>query len=249
MLHQILAQLASFLANSVNNNLMELGDDGAKLITTSVQKIVKYVARFFHRMDNHILEGTYPDVIPKFTPKDANPKDQIASVIASIDQGGLDLSRKLKPEASPPSTTARERLPTKQKLKPAIGVKDFTKAGLFHCKDGFQTNELFPLDLSKKYCTFFCFHNKRCSKPNQACKFEHVGRWEKIPPGDQEKILAHCHAGKGRKVWLDADTFMKHKVTIPKKYAYLLGDPWSDFIREVGSGGGSIALTQRPTNS
>jgi hypothetical protein len=224
MLHQILAQLASFLANSVNNNLMELGDDGAKLITTSVQKIVKYVARFFHRMDNHILEGTYPDVIPKFTPKDANPKDQIASVIASIDQGGLDLSRKLKPEASPPSTTARERLPTKQKLKPAIGVKDFTKAGLFHCKDGFQTNELFPLDLSKKYCTFFCFHNKRCSKPNQACEFEHVGRWEKIPTGDQEKILTHCHAGKGRKVWLDADTFMKHKVTIPEKYAYLLGD-------------------------
>jgi hypothetical protein len=25
--------------------------------------------------------------------------------------------------------------------------------------------------------------------------------------------------------------------------------PWSDFIREVGSGGGSIALTQRPINS
>jgi hypothetical protein len=25
--------------------------------------------------------------------------------------------------------------------------------------------------------------------------------------------------------------------------------PWSDFIREVGSGGGSIASTQRPTNS
>ena len=42
---------------------------------------------------------------------------------------------------------------------------------------------------------------------------------------------------------------MKHKVTIPKKYAYLLGDPWSDFIREVGSGGGSIVSTHRPTNS
>ena len=109
------------------------------------------MARFFDRMDNHILEGTYPDVIPKFTPKDANPKYQIASVIASIDQGGLDLSRKLKPEASPPSTPARKRLPKKQKLKPPVGAKDFTKAGLFHCKDGFQTNELFPLDLSKKY--------------------------------------------------------------------------------------------------
>ncbi len=73
MLHQVLAQLVSFSSNLVNNNLIELGDDGAKLITTSVQKIVKYVARFFDRMDNHILEGTYPNVIPKFTPKDANP--------------------------------------------------------------------------------------------------------------------------------------------------------------------------------
>jgi hypothetical protein len=36
MLHQVLAQLASFPTNLVNNNLIELGDDGAKLITTSV---------------------------------------------------------------------------------------------------------------------------------------------------------------------------------------------------------------------
>jgi hypothetical protein len=47
MLHQVLAQLASFLTNLVNNNLIELGDDGAKLITTNIWKIVKYVARFF----------------------------------------------------------------------------------------------------------------------------------------------------------------------------------------------------------
>ena len=45
-----------------------------------------------------------------------------------------------------------------------------------------------------------------------------------MPLEDQEKLLVHCHAGKGKKVWLDADTFMKHKVTIPEKYAYLLGD-------------------------
>jgi hypothetical protein len=204
--------------------LIKLGDNGSKLITTSIQKVVEYVARFFDRMDNHILEGTYPNMIPKFTPKDANPKYQIASMIASIDQGGLDLSKKLKPEASPPTTPACERVPKRQKLKTAVGAKDFTKAGLFHCKDSFQTNELFPLDLLKKYCSFFCFHNKRCSKPNQACEFEHVRRWEKIPPRDQEKILAHCHVGNGKKVWLDAKTFMKHKVTIPEKYAYLLGD-------------------------
>ena len=224
MLHQVLAQLAGFSTNSVNNNLIELGDDGAKLITTNIQKIVKYVARFFDRMENHILEGTYPDVIPKFTPKDANPKYHIANVIASIDQGGLDLCKKVKPEASPPATPARGRVQKKQKLKPAVGAKDFTKAGLFHCRDGFQKGDLLPLDLSKKYCTFFCFHNKKCSKPNQACDFEHVGRWEKIPPKDQEKILAHFHAGKEKKAWLDAETFAKHNVTIPEKYAYLLGD-------------------------
>jgi hypothetical protein len=45
-----------------------------------------------------------------------------------------------------------------------------------------------------------------------------------MPLEDQEKLLVHCHTGKGKKVWLDADTFMKHKVTIPEKYAYLLGD-------------------------
>jgi hypothetical protein len=28
----------------------------------------------------------------------------------------------------------------------------------------------------------------------------------------------------GMKVWLDADTFMKHKVSIPEKHAHLLGD-------------------------
>jgi hypothetical protein len=78
MLHQVLAQLASFLTNLVNNNLIELGDDGAKLITTNIRKIVKYVARFFDCMENHILEGTYPDVIPKFTPKDEGRKPQVS---------------------------------------------------------------------------------------------------------------------------------------------------------------------------
>jgi hypothetical protein len=52
----------------------------------------------------------------------------------------------------------------------------------------------------------------------------HVGRWDKVPPDDQSKILEHCHAGQGKKVWLDADTFTKHKIAIPDKFAYLLGD-------------------------
>ena len=62
------------------------------------------------------------------------------------------------------------------------------------------------------------------SKPNQACDFIHIGKWDKIPVGDQTKILKHCHATPGKKVWLDATTFAKHRATVPDKYAYLLGD-------------------------
>ncbi len=51
-----------------------------------------------------------------------------------------------------------------------------------------------------------------------------VHKWENIPAKDQTKILEHCHAS-GEKIWLDADTFAKHRVAnIPGKFAYLLGD-------------------------
>jgi hypothetical protein len=109
MLQHILSQLASFSTNSVNNNLIKHGDDGSNLVTTSIQKIVKYLARFFDCMDNHILEGSYPNTIPKFTLQDANPKYKngslkFASMIATIESRALAISNKSKPNASPPGT-------------------------------------------------------------------------------------------------------------------------------------------------
>ncbi len=53
--------------------------------------------------------------------------------------------------------------------------------------------------------------------PHQSYEFDHVGRWDRVPPKDQRKILELCHASKGKKVWLDTDFFAKHNVTIPKK--------------------------------
>ena len=84
--------------------------------------------------------------------------------------------------------------------------------------------ELFPANLEKKLCSFFCLHGKKCSNPTLVWEYEHIGKWEKIPANDQIKILEHCHATQGKKVWLDAETFAKHKIIIPDKYAYLLGD-------------------------
>ena len=150
MLQHVLSQLASFSTNSVNNNLIKHSDDGSKLVITSIQKIMKYIARFFDCMNNHILEGLYLDTIPKFTPEDANPKYKeeslkVVSMIATIGNGALAISNKSKPNASPPGTPAKDRKIKKQKLKPAAGAKDFTKAGLFHCADGTPTSDFFLL--------------------------------------------------------------------------------------------------------
>jgi hypothetical protein len=170
-------------------------------------------------MENHILKGS------AFTPRDSNPNYKVPSVVvtdAYVKE--CSATKKAKSDASPPGTPARDRNSKKPKLKAGAGSKDFTKAGSLRCKEGTPIGELFPSDLSKKYCSFFCFHDKKCSKPKQSCDFEHVGKWDKIPGKDQTKILEHCHASGG-KIWLDADTFTKHRVThIPEKFAYLLGD-------------------------
>jgi len=181
MLHKVLSQFASFSTNSVNNSLIEHGSDGSNLKVDLVVKIVKFVTRFFANIDNYIMEGTVPDSIPNFTPRDANPK--IMNAVAPVAEIA---ALKVKPDASPPGTPARERTEKKQKVKPA--GKDITKAGLFHCEEGTPINELFPNNLEKKLCSFFSFHNKKCSKPNQACDFEHIGKWDKIPAADQTKI-------------------------------------------------------------
>ncbi len=115
-------------------------------------------------------------------------------MVATIVNGALAISNKSKPNAFSPGTPANNRKTKKQKLKPAAGAKDFTKAGLFHCADGTPTSNLFPSGLSKPLCGYFCFHNKKCSKSNQACKFNHIGKWDKFPVEDHAKIwLINIH--------------------------------------------------------
>jgi hypothetical protein len=174
MLQQVLSQLAKCSTNTVNFGLVEQGDDGSSLNIVEVVKISKFVACFFERIENHtILDGSYPDTVPAFTPRDANPNHKSAMSAAAAYVGEripterASTAKKAKADVSPPGTPARDRQTKKQRLKPGAGSKDFTKAGLFHCKEGTPVHELFPADLIKKYCSFFCFHNKKCSKPHQ----------------------------------------------------------------------------------
>jgi hypothetical protein len=92
------------------------------------------VTRFFNNIKNHIMEGSVPDSIPNFTPHNANPKIIQAANVIAPDVKIATL--KVKPDALPTGTPACECIGKKQKLKPAAGTKDFTKAGLVCCKEG-----------------------------------------------------------------------------------------------------------------
>ena len=83
----------------MNNSLIEHGDNGSKLKVDLVVKIIKFVMRFFANINNNIMEGTVPDSVPNFTPRDANPK--IRNAVAPVAEIA---ALKVKPDASPPGT-------------------------------------------------------------------------------------------------------------------------------------------------
>ncbi len=76
------------------------------------------------------MGGLDPESVLSFTPPNANPKYQGVVIIAPVSNIA---ALKVKTNISPSGTPAREGTNKKQNFKPSAGVKDFTKAGLFHC--------------------------------------------------------------------------------------------------------------------
>jgi hypothetical protein len=223
MLQHVFAQQAKFSANSLNTNKVEHGDNGSTLIIKQLEQTIRYSVRFFKRISDHVAEDTVPSSIPRFTPAHAHPSNQIATVTTSIAMAtiGQDDTKK-KPDASPPGTPSKERRNKKARgLKPTGGA-DQTKLGLFHSKEGIKPEDLFPRGLESTPCAFFCFQNKKCTRPRSSCPRPHNVKWDTIKPDDQAKILKHfSNTGNG---WLDGETFKKHRTEIPENYAFLLGD-------------------------
>jgi hypothetical protein len=116
----------------VNKLFVKHGNNGGKLTIDNV-KIVKFVTRFFNNINNHIMEGLVPDSIPYFTPQDADPTLlQVAcNVVPAVEIAAL----KVKLEALPLGTPARECVGKKQQLKPAAESRDYNKVGIFPCKE------------------------------------------------------------------------------------------------------------------
>jgi hypothetical protein len=69
----------------------------------------------------------------------------------------------------------------------------------------------------------FCLHKKKCNFPHMLCKNgKHHTTWKNIP--DEDKMVLLKHMDDTKNMWLDAETFQKHKITMAPKFTHLLGD-------------------------
>ncbi len=68
----------------------------------------------------------------------------VTTAAAHAAGGRAFTAEKTKSDVSPPGTPACNRHNKKQKPKHGAGLKDFTKAGLFHCKEGAPISDFFP---------------------------------------------------------------------------------------------------------
>jgi hypothetical protein len=142
MLHKVLSQLVSFSTNLVNNSLVKHGNNGAKLTITLVLKTVKFVSRFFNSIENHIMEGSFPDSIPTFTPHDMNPKLlQAVNVVAPINKIA---ALKVKPVACLQELPLMNVPPKSSKSKLPLDPRTSQKQEYFIARKGLQSENCFP---------------------------------------------------------------------------------------------------------
>ncbi len=155
---------------------------------TLVSRIFRFMARFFNNIENHIMEGSFPDSVLTFTPRNANPKLlQVVNVVAPTNKIA---ALKVKPDALPPGDPARECTTKKQKFKPTTGSKDFTKVGLFCCKEGTPIRELFPSSLMKEFCFFFVSVIRTASSPIRLTTLIMLGSGIRSPWMTSPKFLS-----------------------------------------------------------
>ena len=215
-MQHVFAQQAKFSCSTINTNKVEINGHAAVLETKLIEQTTKYISRFFKKMSDHIAKDSTPDGIPRFTPVYCKPSvmGQLADAVPKTSTE----PKKKKAEDSPPGTPTQTK---KTKLKPTGNV-DQMKKGMFHAKNGANLNDLFPADLDKMPCAFFCFQGKKCTKPKASCGRLHVMSFNNVEPGDKPKILKHFDTTGN--AWLDAKTFQRHKIDVPPEYTHLLGD-------------------------
>ena len=158
MLLKVLSQLASFLTNSLNKSLIEHGDNRSKVKVDLVVKIVKFVTRFFTNIDNNIMESTIPDSVPNFTPCDANPK--ILKGVAPVTEIA---ALKVKPDASPPGTSARKR--AGKSRRSSLLLRTSPKPVYSVARRELQLQSCSQMTSKRSCVLYFCFTTRNAPNP------------------------------------------------------------------------------------
>ncbi len=63
-LQHVFLQQTKFMWNTLNTNKVEMSIIAAVIVTKKVDDTVKYITRFFKKMDNHLSKDTVPDSVP-----------------------------------------------------------------------------------------------------------------------------------------------------------------------------------------
>ena len=117
-----------------------------------------------------------------------------------------------------------DKEPSKKKQKQETSNKSL-KMGLFHMEKGASVAAALPEKgkLKENICMDFCSHGRKCNFYHLLCKNgKHYTTWKNIPNEDKAVLLIHMNETK--KMWLDSETFTKHKVTIAFEFSHLLGN-------------------------
>jgi hypothetical protein len=229
--HQFFQLLASFSQNSIKTNKVELGL--ANLDDKHVKTAIKLASKFFKKMVDDIDKNSVPKEVPTFAkslfveqasggfaiapPAIVAPRSNLTVQPTTLKEGG-----KRKTNGDEPAVV----VPGNKKQRKEFSDKSL-KMGIFHVKVGTPAAKALPdktlLTDSAGICLDFCSQDKKCNFPHQLCKNgKYYTNWKNMPNAD--KLILYKHMDSTGLMWFDAGTFEKHKITIPSKYAHLLGD-------------------------
>ncbi len=117
-------------------------------------------------MENHILEGSYPDTVPAFTPRDANPNHKVSSIIVATNLEERPAAKKTKMDVSPPGIPACKRTSKRHKLKLGASIKDFTKWAYFVARKEHRLWSFSPPTSQRSIALSFVFTTKNAPSQN-----------------------------------------------------------------------------------
>ena len=203
-----------------------MGDN--KFDIKNVSTAVRLASKFFKKMQEHVEDNSIPKDVSAFA----------KSFFTNTTRGGYVLAQTID-KAKKPTTIQQtdgngggKRKPNSKEQqgqkKPRKEFSDKSlKMGLFHVKKGAPASKALldkrMLKDDAGICMDFCSHEKKCNYPHQLCRNrKHYTNWKNAPNYNKVTLLKHMDS-LGL-MWLDAETFKKHKIVVTPEFAHLPGD-------------------------